>query len=301
MAKGIFLQPANIKNKMVRDHLERTIFQTVELNEILRFQPNIRSDLERFYVWGVIPGTKSKWDKIQIGDLVVFYSERKFYLLGQIVDKFHNKSLARYLWGEDQHGRTWEYVYLIDPDSLITINVDIEKVIKILNYSPGFVLQSALYHQNEKLLSLFTDRLMEDRTGKHDIITTVRREKISATIEKYKRDPSFSTTVKSNYGNKCAICGIPNEGAVVDAAHIKPVKEGGPDIEENGIALCKVHHNLFDAGLITIKDGKLITSPKMSHQLETHPVISEFKGKRVKLVKTSEKFLKWHQENIFKD
>ncbi len=300
MTKGIFLQPANIKNKMVREHLERTIFQAVELNEILRFQPNIRSDLERFYVWGVIPGTKSKWEKSQIGDLVVFYSERKFYLLGQIVDKFHNKSLARYLWGEDQHGRTWEYIYLIDPDSLIQIDVDLEKVIKVLGYSPNFILQSALYHKDEKLISLFTDNLIEDSTKKGDVITTVHREKISTTIKKYKRDPYFSIKVKDNYKNKCAICGIPNEGTVVDAAHVKPVKEGGPDIEENGIALCKIHHHLFDSGLITIKDSKLAISPKMSSQLQKHPIISKFLKKKINLVKTSEEFLKWHRENIFK-
>ncbi len=306
MSRGIFLQPANIKNKMVREHLERTIFQTIELAEILRFQSKIRSGLERFCVWGVIPGTKSKWNKIRIGDLVAFYSEKKFYLLGQIVDKFQNEKLAKYLWGEDQYGRTWEYIYLIDPDSLIQIDVDLEKVIDVLGYSSNFVLQSALYPQPEKeetlkkLISIFTDDLLKEINEKQSIIMTVQREKISATVEKYKRDLSFSTKVKNNYRNKCAVCGMPNEGAVVDAAHVKPVKEGGPDVEENGIALCKVHHNLFDAGLITIKNRKLIVSSTVTPQLENHPMVSEYKNKKIDLVKTSEEFLKWHQENIFK-
>ncbi len=300
MERGIFLQPANIKNKMVREHLEKTIFQTVELAEILRFQSKIKTGLERFCIWGVIPGTKSKWNKIQMGDLVAFYSEKKFYLLGQIVDKFHNKTLARHLWGENENGETWEYIYLIDPDSLIQIEVDLEKVIDVLNYSPNFVLQSALYHQNPELMELFTDKLLEESDKSQDIITTVQREKIVATIGKYRRNHSFSIKVKQNYDNKCAICGIPNEGAIVDAAHVKPVKDGGPDIEENGIALCKVHHHLFDAGLITIKDGKLAVSPTASSDLRIHPLISEFESKNVVLKRTSEKFLKWHNENIFK-
>ncbi len=58
MSRGIFLQPANIKNKMVKEHLEKTIFQAVVLVEILRFQSEIKSSLERFYVWGVIRNRK---------------------------------------------------------------------------------------------------------------------------------------------------------------------------------------------------------------------------------------------------
>ena len=58
MSRGIFLQPANIKNKMVKEHLEKTIFQAIVLVEILRFQSEIKSSLERFYVWGVIRNRK---------------------------------------------------------------------------------------------------------------------------------------------------------------------------------------------------------------------------------------------------
>ena len=262
----------------------------------------MKSDLEKFNVWGVTPSRapKSSWEKLQIGDLVAFYSQRKFYLLGQIVDKFHNEDLARYLWGENQKGETWEYIYLIDPSSLISINVNSEKVAKILNYKLNYNFLPARYHQNPDLIALFTDRLLEESDRSQDIITTVQREKIVATIGKYRRDPSFSIKVKQNYGNKCAICGIPNEGAIVDAAHVKPVKDGGPDIEENGIALCKVHHHLFDAGLITIKNGKLTVSPTASSDLRIHPLISEFENKNVVLKRTSEEFLKWHNENIFK-
>ena len=58
MSRGIFLQPANIKNKMVKEHLEKTIFQAIVLVEILRFQSEIKSSLEGFYVWGVIRNRK---------------------------------------------------------------------------------------------------------------------------------------------------------------------------------------------------------------------------------------------------
>jgi len=124
------------------------------------------------------------------------------------------------------------------------------------------------------------------------------REKVLATIQRIKRDRSFSTKVKENYQNRCAICDIPNEGSIIDAAHVKPVNAGGPDIEENGIALCKLHHYLFDAGLIGIKNGKLVVSNKMSSKLKNHPMIKNF-VKRIHLVKISENFLNWHLKNVF--
>ena len=65
MGRGILLQPANMKNRMVEEHLKRTIFQTIDNTEILRFQKKLLSDLEKFNVWGVIAETKSKWEKIQ--------------------------------------------------------------------------------------------------------------------------------------------------------------------------------------------------------------------------------------------
>ena len=40
MLPGVLLQPARRTNKLVRDHLNRTIFRTVELTEILRFHNN---------------------------------------------------------------------------------------------------------------------------------------------------------------------------------------------------------------------------------------------------------------------
>ena len=74
------------------------------------------------------------------------------------------------------------------------------------------------------------------------------------------RDPKFRDRILRAYEYSCAVCGfnvrLGNNLIAVEAAHIKWHQAGGPDIEENGIALCAMHHKLFDRGVFTINDSK---------------------------------------------
>ena len=68
------------------------------------------------------------------------------------------------------------------------------------------------------------------------------------------RDRVFATAVKRAYDNTCAISGlrILNGGGTAEAqaAHIRPVKDNGPDSVRNGLALSATVHWMFDRGLI---------------------------------------------------
>jgi len=70
------------------------------------------------------------------------------------------------------------------------------------------------------------------------------------------RDASFRRQVCRAYQDTCAVTGlrIINGGgkAEVQAAHLKPVAAGGPDIVQNGVALSATVHWLFDRHLISI-------------------------------------------------
>ena len=79
------------------------------------------------------------------------------------------------------------------------------------------------------------------------------------------RDANFRLEVCRAYDNRCAVTGlqIVNGGgrAEVQAAHIKPVAAGGPDVIQNGIALSATVHWLFDRHLISIgEDYRLLVS-----------------------------------------
>ncbi len=72
------------------------------------------------------------------------------------------------------------------------------------------------------------------------------------------RDAAFARQVKAAYSARCAMTGlrILNGGGrpEVQAAHIRPVAEGGPDTVRNGIALCGTAHWMFDRNLVSV-DG----------------------------------------------
>lgn len=80
----------------------------------------------------------------------------------------------------------------------------------------------------------------------------------AALTDRIVRDASFRRVVCDAYDNRCAVTRlrIVNGGgrAEVQAAHIWPVAEGGPDIVQNGIALSATVHWLFDRHLISLTD-----------------------------------------------
>jgi len=65
------------------------------------------------------------------------------------------------------------------------------------------------------------------------------------------RAHDFRQRVLTAYGRRCAVCGMGLE--LLQAAHLVPVGEpGGTDETSNGIALCSLHHDAYDRGLITV-------------------------------------------------
>ena len=84
-------------------------------------------------------------------------------------------------------------------------------------------------------------------------------------VNRMVREASFRLEVCRAYSDTCAVTGlkIVNGGgrAEVQAAHIKPVAAGGPDILQSGIALSSTVHWLFDRHLISIdQDYRLLVA-----------------------------------------
>ena len=87
------------------------------------------------------------------------------------------------------------------------------------------------------------------------------------------RDAAFRTSVVNAYQETCAVTGlrIVNGGGRVEvqAAHIWPVEDGGPDIVQNGLALSATCHWLFDRHLISLTDdyGLLVSHNRVPGEL----------------------------------
>jgi putative restriction endonuclease len=89
-----------------------------------------------------------------------------------------------------------------------------------------------------------------------------------ATISRPLRDAAFARVVRKAYDRTCAMTGLQliNGGGrcEIEAAHIKPVENDGPDSPRNGIALSRTVHWLFDRGFLSIADdGQILQAPKL--------------------------------------
>lgn len=139
----------------------------------------------------------------------------------------------------------------------------------------------------------------EPPTAEHRIVTQI--------LQRPFRDRAFATAVKTAYADTCAVTGLKiiNGGgrSEVQAAHIRPVAEHGPDSVRNGIALSGTVHWMFDRGLISVDEDctLLIAHDRVPDTVSR--IIAP--SRRLILPKRAEdrphpQFLKYHREQVFK-
>lgn len=106
------------------------------------------------------------------------------------------------------------------------------------------------------------------------------RPSVEIILNKKVRDKMFRTRVVNAYDKTCAITGMSfiNGGgrAEVEAAHIKPVSENGPDSINNAIALSGTIHWMFDRGLLALSDDyQILISRKVNNVDELDRLINK--------------------------
>lgn len=123
------------------------------------------------------------------------------------------------------------------------------------------------------------------------------------------RSPSFRSDVLTAYEQRCAVCGfdvrLGTAQIGLDGAHIKWRQAGGPDIVQNGLALCVLHHKLFDRGVFMIdSERRLILSQRVTGNEGFHAVLVAFHGQKVRepvsrRYAPHREFLAWHEREVF--
>jgi putative restriction endonuclease len=135
------------------------------------------------------------------------------------------------------------------------------------------------------------------------------RDRIEQLTSRIVRNRVFRKIVLRAYNVRCAITGLKliNGGgrAEVDAAHIRPVRENGPDILCNGLALSGTAHWMFDRGLISLGDNLEILISRHVNDVDGvrgfvnktgFAFAPERRGDR-----PHPRFLSWHRENCIKN
>lgn len=81
-------------------------------------------------------------------------------------------------------------------------------------------------------------------------------------LPRRERRRGFTEEVLRAYAYQCAMCGF--DGALgrhpvgIEAAHVRWHSQQGPDELGNALALCALHHTLFDLGVLGIGDDRRI-------------------------------------------
>jgi putative restriction endonuclease len=126
-----------------------------------------------------------------------------------------------------------------------------------------------------------------------------------------KRDSRFRDYVLQAYSYSCAVCGFDGRlGAAsvgVEAAHIRWVQFGGPNRVSNGIALCALHHKIFDMGGLSIDrdNWTLVVSKSLNGLSSTVQNLHHLHGSRIRLPSDTEDLplrahLTWHMQQVFR-
>ena len=123
------------------------------------------------------------------------------------------------------------------------------------------------------------------------------------------RSQGFRRVVVTAYEHRCAFCGIRMQTAdgrtVVDAAHIKPWSISHSDDPRNGLALCRLCHWAFDAGLLGVSERySLLTASQLSLSPNLPGHLATLAGRSIFLpledvLYPDDEMLKWHRTKRF--
>ncbi|HNW88518.1 MAG TPA: HNH endonuclease [Bacteroidales bacterium] len=116
---------------------------------------------------------------------------------------------------------------------------------------------------------------------------------------------AFRVQLTDAYSRKCSITGektLP----VLEAAHIKPFADSGPNHIATGILLRADLHKLYDGGYITsTKDLKVEVSKKIKEEFQNGREYYQFHGKPLQILpdryidRPNEKYIEWHNNNVY--
>ena len=150
----------------------------------------------------------------------------------------------------------------------------------------------------------FTDRLPKP------ILDSAGIELTSRGIIRKKRASNFRANVLEAYEYRCAVCGfdvrLRQKAIALEAAHIKWYRAEGPDEVVNGVALCSLHHELFDRGAFTLSnDLNILVSKDAKGTTGLDEWLMRFHGEKLSLPQwqiyyPNENFTRWHFKEVFK-
>ncbi|MGI6348273.1 MAG: HNH endonuclease [Patescibacteria group bacterium] len=295
--QNLILQPSG--SDSAKKHFEDTIKNGIDINLLKNYLS--KDDIENIVklyggskveVWGVTPGKNNinvnKFDRSNVGDLVLFSANNKIIYISQLVYKLHNKNFAEHLWGFNSDNETWEYIYfLIDGTEE---NIPVSELNNLLGYKQNNVIRGYNVLDQKKSKSVldrygsfenaFSDmktifseptekeiRKIEEESKKVIKIDDVDKilEKISQEtkgkrsqektrlIKAVARNRKIVELIKQKYNYICQICGYEgfkevNGKKYAEVHHKEELAISKIDHPDNMICVCPTCHRVIHYG-----------------------------------------------------
>ena len=111
------------------------------------------------------------------------------------------------------------------------------------------------------------------------------------------------------WDRQCAFCGydgqVTGASVAIEAAHVRWFAFDGPDALDNGLALCALHHKLFDLGALGLDPGRqVMVSAKFSARTPAGRAVYDLHGyqlaPRPGTALPAPAHVAWHTQQVFK-
>ena len=132
---------------------------------------------------------------------------------------------------------------------------------------------------------------------------------VAADVDVRRRSPSWRAAVIDSWDRQCAFCGYDGQlgGSPVglEAAHVRWFSYDGPDEADNGLALCSLHHKLFDRGALGLdSDLRVLVSTAFTSRTAAGKGVYGLHGTvlrpRPGTVLPAAAHVGWHSREVFK-
>ena len=148
--------------KAVKTHWEDTILKPRSLDEIKPFITDHQyhslkaTDKATFRFWGDTENNRSIWEKMNIGDLILFYGDNRFHAKGYVESTFQSDELAKYFWSDFNENGPWRNIYTIK--DLTGLDVLFKDVKKFFKRQDGELRQADIFRGSECLANQQVDK-----------------------------------------------------------------------------------------------------------------------------------------------
>ena len=278
----LILQPAG--HPEARSHYADTIEQPVSLERIRQHVTgDVLTELEQIYegrgvpTWGVTPGQKSvtrkQWEKIVRGDVALFARAGEIFATAVVVIKAHCPELARELWGTDDNGQTWEYVYFLD--EVQSCSIPYHTLNRCLDYKPNYVVRKFTVVEEEKSATAFTLLGLDSTTYYPPVTDTEYERAVTEPGANLPLDKETKTKTRTEQGylrsklfygkqlETCALCGRDFPVEFLRASHIKKREqcsdEERRDWQNIVVPMCTFGcDELYERGYLGVEGGAIV-------------------------------------------